>query len=537
MITIGYSTRSHKPEFIEYLKSAAGHPKVQIIEKVNNGEKSLSQVYNEIIEESEFEIVVLCHDDIYFDSKKFALKIEKHFSKSDYGILGVAGTPEMPKSGMWWEGRRMLGVVNHEHEGRKWENKYSDDLGNQIRTAAVVDGLFIALHKKRISKTFDETVDGFHFYDINFSFRNLLDGVKIGVIFDVRVTHLSIGMTNESWEKNKQIFAEKYKDYLPKRVEIREDEKLKILISCLSFRTFTGSEMYVYELSKKLKSLGHDVTVCSEIGGPLTLKANNEGIKTVSIKEPPGFKLGDGKSVIQTPQGSYVSQINQLYFVKDTNFDLIITQHTPIARYMCQLYPSIDKINIIHSEKAIRSATEMLEEPFIHESIRKYVAIRPPIKDHLMNKFSIDESKIDVVYNPFDENRFNTKNTSDNGYTLFVGTIDYLRKEMLFDITEQTKNEGRDLYLVGADHGNYLSDLLKYDHVKKFDPVYDIEKFTKKCHNTVGILLGRTTIEGWMCGKPGWIYYVDDDGYILNKEYTEPNYESVKCDISKLLKL
>ena len=82
MITIGYSTRSHKHEFIEYLKSAAGHPKVQIIEKVNNGEKSLSQVYNEIIEESEFDIVVLCHDDLYFDSKKFALKIEKHFSKT-----------------------------------------------------------------------------------------------------------------------------------------------------------------------------------------------------------------------------------------------------------------------------------------------------------------------------------------------------------------------------------------------------------------------------------------------------------------------
>ena len=35
MITIGYSTRSHKPEFIEYLRDTAGHPKVQIIEKIN----------------------------------------------------------------------------------------------------------------------------------------------------------------------------------------------------------------------------------------------------------------------------------------------------------------------------------------------------------------------------------------------------------------------------------------------------------------------------------------------------------------------
>jgi len=51
MITIGYSTRESNPKFQEYLKKTCGHPKVQVIEKVNNGEKSLSQTYNEIINE------------------------------------------------------------------------------------------------------------------------------------------------------------------------------------------------------------------------------------------------------------------------------------------------------------------------------------------------------------------------------------------------------------------------------------------------------------------------------------------------------
>jgi hypothetical protein len=40
----------------------------------------------------------------------------------------------------------------------------------------------------------------------------------------------------------------------------------------------------------------------------------------------------------------------------------------------------------------------------------------------------------------------------------------------------------------------------------------------KNCSETSGILLGRTTIEGWLCGKPGWIYNVDENGYIINKE-------------------
>ena len=34
--------------------------------------------------------------------------------------------------------------------------------------------------------------------------------------------------------------------------------------------------------------------------------------------------------------------------------------------------------------------------------------------------------------------------------------------------------------------------------------------------------MGRTTIEGWMCGKPGWIYKVDSGGFILSKEKLDP---------------
>jgi hypothetical protein len=35
MITVGYSTREHKPEFIEYLKKSSGYKKINVIEKIN----------------------------------------------------------------------------------------------------------------------------------------------------------------------------------------------------------------------------------------------------------------------------------------------------------------------------------------------------------------------------------------------------------------------------------------------------------------------------------------------------------------------
>jgi ferritin len=49
MVTVGYSTRKHNPKFIEYLKKSSGFKKIEVIEKINNGEKSISEVYNEII--------------------------------------------------------------------------------------------------------------------------------------------------------------------------------------------------------------------------------------------------------------------------------------------------------------------------------------------------------------------------------------------------------------------------------------------------------------------------------------------------------
>ena len=33
MLTVGYSTREHKPEFIEYLKKSSGFKKINVIEK------------------------------------------------------------------------------------------------------------------------------------------------------------------------------------------------------------------------------------------------------------------------------------------------------------------------------------------------------------------------------------------------------------------------------------------------------------------------------------------------------------------------
>ena len=431
MITIGYSTRNSNPDFTEYLKKSCGNPKIQVIEKVNNGEKSLSQVYNEIISESSNDIVVLCHDDIYFDTKNWGEKLKKIFERNpEYSIIGVAGSTYLPKSGMWWEDKsKMIGIVNHEHEGKKWESKYSDSLQNNVKEAVIVDGLFICLDKTKIKKNFDESVIGFHFYDVNFCFQNYIESCKIGVITNIRVTHKSIGMTNDKWEENRVIFSEKYSDFLPSKIKITNNDKIKVLVGCLFFREFTGSEMYVYELAKNLVKQNADVSIVAyETEGPLANIAKNEGIKVFNIINSPGFKLGDGVWRLNTPNGSILSEKNKFYKVGEENFDVIHYQHQPVVNILNSLYPNVPKIYTIHSEVI------NLENPVVNDMVEKYISIRPEIKDHLINNFNINSDLIEVIYNPVDTERFNTNNTKDDNYILFVGTIDELRKNTIFDL-------------------------------------------------------------------------------------------------------
>ncbi len=530
MVTVVYCTRETNPTHKEHLiKSSGLHKNLEVIEIINNGE-SLTKAYNRGLNQAKNNIVVFCHDDITIETNQWGKKLIKQFeSKKEYGVIGVAGTKFMSASGQWWENKRkMYGRVAHTHEGKTWLSSYSDDMGNDIEETVIVDGVFFAVDKTRITRPFNEKFEGFHFYDVSFCFDNYLAGCKIGVITNIRINHKSIGMTNESWETNRLQFADTYKDNLPVNIKkvLRNGEKLKVLIGCLNFNGFTGSELYVFELAKQLIKQGCEVSVCSTIGNPLAQLAKQAGIKLFSLQEPPGFKLGDGKWSLNTAEGPVLSVTNTLYKLSDTNFDVMHLNHKPVTEHLLRLFPDTEAICSIHSEVI------SLEEPIINPQIKKYIAIRPEIKDYIVNKFNIDENIVDVVYNPIDCERFKVVSTNqkrDKKRVLFVGTIDYLRKETIQDLINTTKENNEELWIVGKKNEFYLDDMIKGEsHVQYFPPTSSVEKYVQQCDETAGILLGRTTIEGWLCGKKGWIYDVDASGSILNKTLTD-----IPADVEK----
>lgn len=486
----------------------------------NFNEFSLPQIYNQAMKDfpDEKTIFVFCHNDIEFKTKNWGKILINKFNHSKYGILGVAGTTFIPESGRWWDDRsKMYGIVEHQDQIKSWVSEYSNPF-NGIKDVAHIDGLFMAVDPNKIKKEFNMDYGKFHFYDLTFCVDNYLADVYIGVTTDIRILHKSIGMTNQEWEDNRVKFVAEYSDILPLRDVTETSDKLRVLICCQFFGHYTGSEMSNYELSKELVKQGCDVTViATNIGEPLFSKAKNAGVKVYHVSNAPNYRI---------------AQDNQLQFIKtEAEFDIIHINHKPIGEQILKMYPNTPAVMHIRSE-----VIPVFEEPIINPQIKRYISIRESITQYVMG-FGISGDKIVEIDNPFDYTRFNTEYKpikNDIGVVLFVGTLDHLRKKILEDLVQVTYDNNQELWIIGDDSLNYASELNSAQHVKYLGVKSNVEDYVKKCDYTAGIFKGRTTIEGFLCGKPGWIYKVDKEGNIQSKEFTQvpEDVEKYRSDFS-----
>jgi GT2 family glycosyltransferase len=220
MITIIYSTHKdsdYNNKFKQHLLQSVGLKDVQILEYQNNNQYSLAEVYNRGISESNYDIVVCCHNDIKLENGWGKKLLNDFESNPDFSIIGKAGSCYFPESGIYWErmNQTMVGQVYHHPEGqKKWLNTYSPKLPFLV-PVVTIDGLFISFNKNKIKYTFDETIGKFHFYDHLFCLPNYLDGVNIGVTSSFEITHQSVGQPNQEFFDSKVKFLKKFSNHLP----------------------------------------------------------------------------------------------------------------------------------------------------------------------------------------------------------------------------------------------------------------------------------------------------------------------------------
>ena len=82
MITIVYSTHKDSEynfNFRQHLLDTVGLTDVEILEYENYNQYSLTEIYNRGFNESKNDIVVFCHNDIFFNQKYYSLIISAIF--------------------------------------------------------------------------------------------------------------------------------------------------------------------------------------------------------------------------------------------------------------------------------------------------------------------------------------------------------------------------------------------------------------------------------------------------------------------------
>lgn len=169
--------------------------------------RSLAEAYNRGIAASSGHIVILSHDDVDILTPDFAARLQDHLERHD--IVGVMGSTEMTGPAWGWSGHpRLRGWITHHAPSTKgWSVDIADY--RQISTdIAVLDGVFLAAKRQVFDAiTFDsDTFDGFHLYDIDWSYRAAMAGFKIAVTGDLLLVHASRGSFDPKWEW----YAERY---------------------------------------------------------------------------------------------------------------------------------------------------------------------------------------------------------------------------------------------------------------------------------------------------------------------------------------
>ena len=256
---------------------------------------------------------------------------------------------------------------------------------------------------------------------------------------------------------------------------------MNILMGNFSFKYLSGSEIYYYELGRELVKRGHTVVMTADSAGSLiTQKAKECGIKVYHVfKEPENF----------IP-------------------DIIHASHLNVIKPLLKRYPKTPMVSTIHSEYY------SIENPIKAPTMKKYICIRESIKQKIIRMDGIQENMAVHIPNGFDLERFNKNDipkSDDKMKVLYIGMFNYLRRNSVLHLLNLCQKEGWVPQFIGLGFDNYLDgkdvEWIKPD--QEIGGFWNIEKYIKACGITAGILLGRTTIEGWLCGKPGLIYDID----------------------------
>jgi len=172
---------------------------------------SLSEGYIRGIAKSTGDVVVLCHDDIEIIVDDFYERLIDALTNVD--IVGVAGTTLVNGPAVFWARHPYChGWVTHSNAQGDLIPTPMSMAPPRVDGAQALDGVFIAAHRKVFDRVqFDPiTFDGFHFYDLDFTYRAFLAGLRVRIQCDILLIHASEGNFGQDHSRYAERFASKF---------------------------------------------------------------------------------------------------------------------------------------------------------------------------------------------------------------------------------------------------------------------------------------------------------------------------------------
>jgi hypothetical protein len=175
--------------------------------------RSLTEGYTRGLAKSRHGIVVFSHDDVELMSGGPFEALDRALEGND--VVGIAGARLVTGPAVMWSGHPHLGGFVALPDAQAPESMvawvYSLECG-VLAGMQSLDGMFLAARREAaLAIGWDTaTFDGFHFYDLDFTYRAHLAGLRVALTTDISALHMSDGSFDASWQRHAARFVAKF---------------------------------------------------------------------------------------------------------------------------------------------------------------------------------------------------------------------------------------------------------------------------------------------------------------------------------------
>ncbi len=174
--------------------------------------RSFAEGYERGFAKAKGEAIVFSHDDIDLLSADLGGALSRALAAAD--VVGVVGTTKLLGPAHSWGGTaHTRGRVVQPVRGGPGLELVLCNLAPGVTTGLeAIDGVFMATGRETVEAIgFDAgTFDGFHLYDLDFSYRANLAGRKVAVTSEIVLKHDSEGEFDDAWQEYANRFLAKF---------------------------------------------------------------------------------------------------------------------------------------------------------------------------------------------------------------------------------------------------------------------------------------------------------------------------------------